>query len=113
MRFFGHRLVGVFAAAFVPMAAVVLVTPAISSAECANNMSWNQTTRECKQPPAPPAWYTPPPPYAPSFAGQDVPPPPSWPGPPPPWPEWAPQAPMWSTYFQHWGIYVGGVWEPI
>jgi hypothetical protein len=112
MRWFGHRLIRVFAIAFVPMAAAVLVTPAVSSAACANNMSFNPTTQECKQPAPPPAWYTPAPPYAPSFAGQDVPPPPQWSGPPPAWPAWAPHAPMWSTYFQQWGVYVGGVWVP-
>jgi hypothetical protein len=107
MRFFGHhRLVGVFAAALVPMAAVVLVTPAVSSAQCVNNMSWNPATYECKQPTAPPAWYTPPPPYAPSFAGQDVPP-------PPPWPWWSPVAPTWSVGFHQWGVYLNGVWVPI
>lgn len=91
MRWFGRRLVGVLALAFLPMSAAVFVTPAGS---------------ECKQPPPPPAWYTPPPSYAPSFAGQNVPP-------PPPWPWWSPQAPMWSTGFQHWGVYLGGVWVPI
>lgn len=32
------------------------------------NMSWNPPTMVCKQPPAPPEWYTPPPPYAPAYA---------------------------------------------
>lgn len=113
MRWFGHRVVRVFAIAVVLMAAAVLVTPAVSSAACGNNMSWNSVTGECKQPPAPPAWYTPAPTYAPSFAGRNVPPPPPWTGPPPAWPWWAPQAPMWSTGFQQWGVYVGGRWVPI
>jgi hypothetical protein len=106
MRWLGHRLVCVFAMAFVPMAAAVLVTPAVSSADCGFNMSWNPTTRECKQPPAVPAWYTPPPAYAPSFAGQDVPPPP-----PRPW--WSPEAPTWQVGFHQWGVYLNGVWVPL
>jgi hypothetical protein len=106
MRWFGHRLLGVFAIAFVPMAAVVLVTPAVSSAACASNMSFNPTTRECKQPPALPPWYTPGPAYAPSFAGQDVPP-------PPPWPWWSPIAPTWQVGFHQWGVYLNGVWVPL
>ena len=112
MRWFGHRLLPRVAIAFVPMAFAVLVTPAVSSAGCGHHMSWNPATGECTLPPAPPAWYTAPPAYAPSFAGQNVPPPPTWTGPPPPWPAWAPHAPMWSTYFQQWGVYVGGVWVP-
>jgi hypothetical protein len=106
MRWFGRRLAAVIAVAFVPMAAAVVVTPGVSSAECGPNMSFNPVTNVCKLPPAPPAWYTPPPPYAPSFAPQDVPP-------PPPWPAWAPHAPMWSNGYHQWGVYVGGVWVPL
>ena len=106
MGWFGRRLAAVIAVAFVSMAAVVVATPGVSSAECAPNMSRNPTTGECKLPPAPPAWYTPPPPYAPSFAGLDVPPPP-----PRPW--WLSDAPMWSNGFHQWGVYVGGAWVPL
>jgi hypothetical protein len=104
-RLFG-RLTVVTALAFVPMAAEVIATPAISSAECDPNMSFNVSTRECKPMPAPPAWYAPPPAYSPSFAAQDVPPPP----PPRPW--WSPNDPMWSVGFHQWGAYFDGVWVP-
>jgi hypothetical protein len=106
MRWFGRRLAAVIAVAFVPMAPAVVVTPGVASAECGPNMSFNPVTNMCKLPPAPPAWYTPPPPYAPSFAPLDVPP-------PPPWPSWAPHAPMWSNGYHQWGVYVGGVWVPL
>ena len=105
MRWFG-RLAAVVAVAFASMAVAVVATPAVSSAECGNNMSWNPVTMVCTPPPAPPAWYTAPPPYAPSFAPPDVPPPPLWPA-------WAPRAPMWSNGYQQWGVYVGGVWVPL
>ena len=75
MRWFVRRLAVVTAVAFVSMAAAAVATPGVSSAECGPNMSWNPVTNVCKLPPAPPAWYTPPPPYAPSFAPLDVPPP--------------------------------------
>lgn len=107
MRWFVRRLTTVIAVAFVAMAVSALVTPGISSAECDPNMSWNVVTYDCKPQPAPPEWYAPPPPYAPSFAGQDVPPP------PPTRPPWAPQAPMWSTRYHQWGFYVGGAWVPL
>ncbi|MGD1241027.1 hypothetical protein [Mycobacterium seoulense] len=106
MRWFVRRLTALAAAAFAAMAVAVIATPAISSAECDHNMSFNPVTRECKPPPAAPAWYTPPPPYAPSFAGQDVPPPP-----PQPW--WTSEPPMWSVGFHQWGIYLGGAWVPL
>ena len=106
MRWFGRRLAAVIAVAFGSMAAVVVATPGVSSAECGPNTSWNPATNVCKLPPAPPAWYTPPPAYAPSFAPLDAPP-------APPWPWWAPHAPMWSNGFQQWGVYVGGVWVPL
>jgi hypothetical protein len=70
MRWFARRLTAVMAVAFVAMA---VAAPGISSAECDHNMSFNPVTFECKPPPAVSAWYTPLPPYAPSFAGQDVP----------------------------------------
>ncbi|OBH99089.1 hypothetical protein [Mycobacterium sp. E2733] len=107
MRWFARRLTAVMTVAFMAMAVAMLATPGISSAECDHNMSFNPATLECKPPPAVSAWYTPPPPYAPSFAGQDVPPP------PPVRPPWAPQAPMWSTQYHQWGFYVGGVWVPL
>jgi hypothetical protein len=106
MRLSTRRLATLGAAAFMSMAALVVAPPGVSSAECDRRMSWNPVTNECKPPPAPPAWYTPPPAYAPSFAPPDIPP-------PPPTPAWAPQAPMWSNGYQHWGVYVGGVWVPI
>lgn len=79
MRWFVRRLAAAIAVAFVATAVAVIARPAIGSAECVDNMSWNPATRECKPPPAAPAWYTLPPPYAPSFAGHDVPPPPPQP----------------------------------
>ncbi|MEB4207904.1 hypothetical protein [Mycobacterium sp. 94-17] len=87
------------------MTGASIAAPAISSAQC--DMSWNRTTLECTPQPAPPAWYTPPPPYAPSFASQDVPPPPAT------QPPWAPQVPMWSTRYHQWGFYAGGAWVPL
>lgn len=106
MRRLVSHLAAVIAVAFVSMAVAVIGTPGVSSAECGPNMSWNPTTNVCKQPPAPPEWYRPPPPYAPAFAPLDVPPPP-----PTPW--WAPQAPAWSNGFQHWGVVIGTIWVPI
>lgn len=106
MKWFGRRLAAVIALTFVCMAATVTVTPGISSADCGPNMSFNPTTHVCKLPPPPPDWYTAPPPWAPSFAGQDVPPPP-----PKPW--WAPNSPMWSVGFHQWGVYLNGVWVPL
>ena len=84
MRWFVRRLAAVVAIAFVPMAAAVVATPGISSAECAPNMSWNPTTNVCKLPP-----------------------------PPPPTPGWARTDPVWSNGFQRWGIVIGGVWVPL
>lgn len=108
MRWFGQRVAAVIAVAFASIAATVVATPGISSADCERNMSWNSTTRVCQLPPAPPDWYIAPPAYSPSFAAQDVPPPP----PPPPW--WAGwQVPMWSVGYHQWGYYVGNVWVPL
>ena len=90
MRWFVRRVTAVVAVAFVAMTVAVIATPAIGSAQCDHNLSFNLSfnpaTRECKPPAAAPDWYMPPPPYAPSFAGQDVPPPP-----PQPW--WTSEAP--------------------
>lgn len=105
MRWFFSRLTAVTALAFVPAATAVIATPAISSAECDPNMSFNVATWECKPPTPLPAWYAAPPPYAPSFAGQDVPPPP-----PRPW--WSPNEPMWNAGFHQWGTYFDGTWVP-
>lgn len=106
MRWFFGRLPVVIAVAFVPMTAAVIATPAISSADCDPNMSFNVATWECKPRPAPPAWYVTPPAYAPPFAAQDVPPPP----PPRPW--WSPNEPMWNAGFHQWGTYFTGTWVP-
>ena len=106
MRSFVRCLAAVIAVAFVSMAAAVLATPGVSSAQCGPNMSWNPVTNVCKLPPPPPAWYTAPPPYAPAFAPPDVPPPP-----PTPW--WARTDPVWSNGFQRWGFVIGGVWVPL
>jgi hypothetical protein len=106
MRRFGRRVAAVVAVAFVSMAAAVVVTPGVASADCDPNMSRNPVTNECKLPPAPPAWYTPPPPYAPMYAPSDVPP-------PPPTPSWAQTDPVWSNGFQRWGIVIGGAWVPL
>jgi hypothetical protein len=106
MRWLFGRLTAVIAAAFVPMAAAVIATPAISSAQCDPNMSWNVATWECKPLPAMPDWYITPPAYAPPFAAQDVPPPP----PPRPW--WSPNEPMWNAGFHQWGTYIVGAWVP-
>jgi hypothetical protein len=62
------RLAGVAAVAFLSMAAVALATPGVSSADCDPNWSWNGATNMCKPPPPVPNWYTPRPPYAPSYS---------------------------------------------
>lgn len=106
MRWFFRRLTAVVAVAFGALSVAMIATPGISSAECDRSVSWNLATRECQPRPAPPPWYTPPPPYAPSFAGQDVPP-------PPPQPSWTSDAPIWSVRYHQWGVYVGGAWVPL
>ncbi|MCA2243205.1 hypothetical protein JF781_12605 [Mycobacterium sp. WUMAC-067] len=106
MQWFVRRLTAVIAVAFAAMAVGVIATPAIGSAECDRNMSWNRTTEECKPPPPPPDWYAAPPEYAPPFAAQDVPPP------PPPRPSWSPNEPMWNAGFHQWGTYFTGTWVP-
>ncbi|WAC92414.1 hypothetical protein [Mycobacterium sp. Aquia_213] len=105
MMWFVRRMSAAGAVVFAAMAGAVIATPGISSAQCDSNMSWNQATGVCKPPQAPPAWYTPPPPYAPSFAGPDVPPPP-----PRPW--WSPNVPMWHVGFHQWGAFFDGAWVP-
>lgn len=75
MQWFVRRLTAGIAVAVAAMAVGMFATPAIGSAECDRNMSWNRTTEECKPPPPLPDWYTAPPDYAPEFAAQDVPPP--------------------------------------
>jgi hypothetical protein len=106
MRWFVRRLAAVIGVAFVPMSVAVIATPGVSSADCGPNMSLNRATFGCNQPPAPPDWYTAPPPYAPEYAPPDVPPPP-----PAPW--WAHQNPVWSNGFQRWGVVLGTLWVPI
>jgi hypothetical protein len=106
MRWFVRRLTVVIGCAFIGMATAVIFTPAIGSADCDRNMSWNRVTMECKPPPAMPDWYATPPAYAPPFAAQDVPPPP----PPRPW--WSPNEPMWNAGFHQWGTYFDGTWVP-
>jgi hypothetical protein len=105
MRWYLSRATAAVAVAFAAMAFGTITTPAISSAACDANMSWNRTTGECKRPTPPPDWYVAPPAYAPSFAGPDVPPPPLRPA-------WSPNAPMWSVGFHQWGAYFNGVWVP-
>jgi hypothetical protein len=84
-----RRLAANLAVALVPMAAVMVATPAVSSAQCDPNFSRNVWTNECKPPPPPPPWYSPPPPYAPKYAPQWIPPPPGpAPGAPPLHPVW-------------------------
>jgi hypothetical protein len=104
MRRFVRRLAAVVAFALVPMAAVLVATPAISSAQCDRNWSRNVWTGECKPPPPVPEWYQPPPAYAPPFAPQDVPP-------PPPQPQNAPSL-GWDPGHRAWGIWEGPVWIP-
>ena len=100
MRWFFGRLTVVIAVAFVSMAAAVIATPGISSADCDPNMSCNVATWECKPQPAPPAWYATPPhmhrrlprrtchrPLRRGHRGHRT-------------------APMWSAGYHQWGIYV-------
>jgi hypothetical protein len=96
-----RRLVArVVAVAFVPMAAVMVAAPGVSSAQCDPNWSRNVWTNECKPPPPVPEWYIPKPAWAPSFAPADIPPPP----PPPPWAQ-LPQMqlhPVWDVGQGQW-----------
>ncbi|OBK00473.1 hypothetical protein [Mycobacterium sp. 1245852.3] len=104
MRWLFGRLTAVVAVALMTMVVAVIATPAISSAQCDRNLSFNVSTFECKPRPAPPPWYAVPPAYSPEFAS-DVPP-------PPPRPAWSPNEPMWSVGFHQWGAYFDGVWVP-
>jgi len=85
----------------VPMAAVMMAAPGVSSAQCDPNWSRNVWTNECKPPPPPPDWWTPRPAYAPPYAPADIPPPP----PPPPWAQQL--QPVWDEGGMHW------VWKRI
>ena len=96
MTRFVRRLAATIAVALVPLAAVTVATPAISSAECDPNWSRNVWTNECKPPPAPPVWWTPRPAYGPPYA-------PEWIPPPPPPPPWAQQLhPVWDEGSLQW-----------
>lgn len=111
MTRFVRRLAATIAVALVPLAAVTVATPAVSSAECDPtvwthcvtssaqcdpNWSRNVWTNECKPPPAPPVWWTPRPAYAPPYA-------PEWIPPPPPPPPWAQQLhPVWDEGSLQW-----------
>ena len=98
-------------AAAVATSAVTVAAPGVSSPQCDPNvwthcmtsspqcdLNWSRNvwTNECKPPPAPPAWWTPRPAYAPPYAPADVPPPP----PPPPWAQQ--QHPIWDEGSQQW-----------
>jgi hypothetical protein len=101
MTRFARRLVaGVVAVGLVPIAAVTIAAPGVSSAQCDPNWSRNVWTNECKPQPPPPEWYIPKPAYAPSFAPADIPPPP----PPPPWAQQL--RPVWDGGHQQW-VWIG------
>jgi hypothetical protein len=100
MTRFIRRLATAIAVASIPLAATAVATSAVSSAECDLNWSRNVWTNECKPPPAPPAWWTPRPAYAPPFAPVDVPPPP----PPPPWAQQL--HPVWDGGSNQW-VWIG------
>jgi hypothetical protein len=102
--FAGRFVAHVVAITLVPMAAVTVAAPGISSAQCDLNWSRNVWTNECKPPPPPPDWYITKPAYVPSFAPADIPPPP----PPPPWAQ-LPQMqlrPVWDGGRQQW-VWIG------
>ena len=99
-RFVAH----VVAVTLVPMAAVMVAAPGVSSAQCDPNWSRNVWTNECKPPPPVPDWYIPKPAYVPSYAPADIPPPP----PPPPWAQ-LPQMqlrPVWDVGSRQW-VWIG------
>ena len=113
--FAGRFVAHVVAITLVPMAAVTVAAPGVSSPQCDPavyshcdtsspqcdlNWSRNVWTNECKPPPPPPAWWTPRPAYAPPYAPLDVPPPP----PPPPWAQQL--HPIWDEGGQHW-VWIG------
>jgi hypothetical protein len=96
MTRFIRRLAATIAVALVPLAAVTVATPAVSSTACDPNWSRNVWTNECKPLPAPPVWWTPRPAYAPPYA-------PEWIPPPPPPPPWAQQLhPVWDEGSLQW-----------
>jgi hypothetical protein len=102
--FAGRFVAHVVAITLVPMAAVTVAPPGVSSAQCDPNWSRNVWTNECKPPPPPPDWFTPKPAYVPSFAPADIPPPP----PPPPWAQ-LPQMqlrPVWDGGHNQW-VWIG------
>jgi hypothetical protein len=105
MTSFARRLVAyVGAVAFVPIAAVTVAAPGVSSPQCDPNWARNVWTNECKPPPPVPDWYIPKPAYVPSFAPADIPPPP----PPPPWAQ-LPQMqlrPVWDGGKGQW-VWIG------
>jgi hypothetical protein len=76
MTRFVRRLAADVAVTLVPMAAVMVATPGVASAQCDPNWSRNVWTNECRPLPPPPSWWTAPPSYAPMYAPQWVPPPP-------------------------------------
>ena len=99
-RFVAH----IGAVTLVPMAAVMVAAPGVSSAQCDPNWSRNVWTNECKPPPPVPDWYIPKPAYAPEFAPADIPPPP-----PPPWWAQLPQMqlrPVWDGGKSQW-VWIG------
>ena len=88
------------AVALIPMAAVTIAAPGISSAQCDPSWSRNVWTNECKPPPPVPEWYIPRPAYAPPFA-------PAWIPRPPPAPPWQPgDVPVWNGGLQQW-VFIG------
>lgn len=100
--FAGRFVARVVAMTLVPMAAVTVAAPGVSSAQCDPNWSRNVWTNECKPPPPPPDWFTPKPAYVPSFAPADIPPPP----PPPPWAQQLQLRPVWDGGRQQW-VWIG------
>jgi hypothetical protein len=96
MTRFVRRLAAAIAVPLLPLAAVTVAAPGVSSAQCDPNWSRNVWTNECKPPPAPPVWWTPRPAYAPPYA-------PEWISPPPPPPPWAQQLhPVWDEGSLQW-----------
>ena len=100
--FAGRFVAHVVAITLVPMAAVTVAAPGVSSAQCDPNWSRNVWTNECKPPPPPPDWFTPKPAYVPSFAPADIPPPP----PPPPWAQQLQLRPVWDGGHNQW-VWIG------
>jgi hypothetical protein len=99
-RFLCRLAAAVPAVALIPMAAVTIAAPGISSAQCDPSWSRNVWTNECKPPPPVPEWYIPRPAYAPPFA-------PAWIPPPPPAPPSQPgDVPVWNGGLQQW-VFIG------